>query len=325
MAKFPSQRKIQYQTGALSNDVYTQLTSGGVSGDLNIPMALSILNRRGYASTTRSGVPLVYRCKVDFHLQDEDGVGLSLAVGTDFTGTLKLDGCQNNWVMKNAAVKFHAAREKMFRRAGVKKSHRGSYSHEVRYGYDSYNDNWLMPIDGNGDAFTGGTWDLSDFTTEDDVSFKLRLIGTGIDESAAASIADLGIGLSYLQSRGKVADDTNLETSTLPAKFSILNDLLDDSDLSLTFKDDIVSEAQDAQDNPPYDVMAVDDTNNDITEPVELGRVVAGLGNTFGSTIVEIPFGLCTVRGTVHDAADTNITPSGLMNIEVLDIYEMQG
>ncbi len=325
MAKFPSQRKLQYQTGALSNDLFTVLESGGVAGDLNLPKDLSLLNRRGYASTTRKGVPLVYRCKVDFFLQDEDAQGLSAAVGTDFIGTLKMDGCQNNWVMKNAAVKFHAAREKMFSKAGVKKAHRGAYSHEIRYAYDAYNDTWIVPIDGNGDAFTGGTWDLSDFTTEDDVSFKLRLVGTGIDESAAASIADLGIGLSYLQSRGRVADDTNLETSDTPAKFSILNDLLDDSDLDLAYKDDIVSEAQDAQDNPPYDVMATGDTNNDITEPVELGRAVAGLGNTFGTMIVDIPFGLARVRATVHDAADTNITPSALMCVEVLDIFEMQG
>ena len=73
MAKFPSQRKILYQTGALSNDTYTLLTSGGVSGDLNLPKDLSLLNRRGYASTTRKGVPLVYKCKVDFYLHDEDG------------------------------------------------------------------------------------------------------------------------------------------------------------------------------------------------------------------------------------------------------------
>lgn len=104
MAKFPSQRKILYQTGALSNDTYTLLTSGGVSGDLNLPKDLSLMNRRGYASTTRKGVPLVYQCKVDFYLHDEDGQGPSTALNADLQATLKIDGCQNNWVMRNAAV-----------------------------------------------------------------------------------------------------------------------------------------------------------------------------------------------------------------------------
>ncbi len=323
--KFPSQGKIQYQTGALSNDAYTQLASGGVSGDLNLPKDLSLLNRRGYASTTKKGVPLVFRCKVDFHLQDEDGVGVSAAVGTDFTGTLKLDGCQNNWVMKNAAVKFHAAREAMFKRAGVKKRERGSWAHEVRYNYDSSGDTWLVPIDGDGDAFTGGTWDVSAFSTQDDDNFTLRLVGTGTDSEAASAVSTLTIGHSYLASRAQVPSDSNLEASATPSDYSYLNDLLDDSEMPIANKDDIRDFAQHGQDNPPYDEFTAADTDHDITEPVELGRAVAGLGNTFGSMLVDIPFGICRARATVHDAADTAVNPSGLMVVEVLDIYPMQG
>ena len=124
--KFPSQRKIQYQTGALSNDLWTQLQSGGVSGHLNLVKDLSLLNRRGYASTTKDGTPLVFRCKVDLYLQDEDGFGVNASVGSDFMTTLKIDGVQNNWVMKNASKKWHAAREKMLKEAGVSKSSSGS-------------------------------------------------------------------------------------------------------------------------------------------------------------------------------------------------------
>jgi hypothetical protein len=92
--------------------------------------------------------------------------------------------------------------------------------------------------------------------------------------------------------------------------------------------DDITAEARDAQDNPPYELVDLSDSgdvNHDITEPVELGRCMAGLGNGFGSTIVEIPFGLAKMRATVFDAADTNVTPSGLVCVEVLDIFEMTG
>jgi hypothetical protein len=296
-----------------------------VSGDLNLPKDLSVLNRRGYASTTRKGVPLVYQCKVDFYLHDEDGQGPSTAMNADLQATLKIDGCQNNWVMRNAAVKWHAAREEMFRRAGIKKSERGAYAHEIRYNYDTNGDAWLNSVDGDGDVFVGGTWDVSTFSTEDDAGFELRLVGSGQDESAATSPSVLTIGHSYLQSRAQVAEDTNLESSTTPAEFSYLQDMLDDSDLALTTKDNIRDSAQGEQDNPPYDIFIPGDTNHDITEPVELGRAIAGFGNAYGSVIVEIPFGLAKMRATVFDAADTNVTPSGLVCVEVLDIYEMQG
>ena len=325
MAKFPSQRKIMYAGAAISNGNFAE------THEICLPKDLSILNRRGYASTTRKGVPLVFRVAATVYPTGLDGSGYVTNVSSDITTTVKFLGCQNNWVMKNAAVKFHAAREKMFARAGVKKAHRGAYSHEIRYGYDSYSSSFAAPVDGLGDAFAGGTWDLSDFTTEDDASFKLRLVGAGIDESSAiSSIADLGIGLSYLQSRGKVADDTNLETSTLPAQFSILNDLLDDSDLSLTYKDDIVSEAQDAQDNPPYDLMAVDDTNNDITEEVELGRMnmfPQGSGGSLAQTVIlDVPFGIFRVLMANRDPGDNSgIVDDLALGLEVLDIYEMQG
>ena len=325
MAKFPSQRKILYQTGALSNDAYTQLTSGSVSGDLNIPKDLSLLNRRGYASTTRKGVPLVYRCKVDFYLQDEDGQGLSAAVGTDFAGTLKLDGCQNNWVMRNAAVKFHAAREKMYRDAGVKKSHRGAYSHEIRYNYDSNADTWLVPVDGDGDAFAGGTWDVSELAHQGDSSVYLKLVGQVIDEQSADDATALQIGFSYLTSRGQVPADSNEEADAALSRFGILNTLLSSESGNVAITDDVRDAAKGEGDNPPYDEWASNDVDHDITEPVELGRAVAGLGNTYGSMLVDIPFGLARARATVHDAVDTNVTPSGLMCVEVLDIFEMQG
>lgn len=328
MAKFPSQRKILYQTGALSNDSYTLLTSGGVSGDLNLPKDLSLMNRRGYASTTRKGVPLVYQCKVDFYLHDEDGQGPSTALNADLQATLKIDGCQNNWTMRNAAVKYHAALENMYKRAGVKKSERGAYAHEIRYNYDSNSDTWLVPIDGDGDAFTGGTWDVTKFVTEGDAELQLKLVGVGLDEETTDSASALQIGHSFLMSRANVAADTNIHAEEGPADQSILNMLLSPSELDPSTTDNIRSEARFTGDNPPYEIVDISDSgdvNHDITEPVELGRAIAGFGNAYGSTIVEIPFGLAKMRATVFDAADTNVTPSGLVCVEVLDIYEMQG
>ena len=326
--KFPSQRKLQYQTGALSNDAWTQITSGGVSGYLNLPKDLSILNRRGYASTTGDGTPLVFRCKVDMYLQDEDGFGLSAAVGSDFMTTLKIDGCQNNWVMKNAAKKWHAARNNMFTRAGISMKDRGAYSKEIRYNFNGASDTWIVPIDGAGDAFTGGTWDETTIVTVADDAVKLKLTGVGLDEESGSATTALNIGHSYLMSRKQPLADSNLAAEETPADQSILRNLLTDYDIQANRIDDINAEARDAQDNPPYELIDISDSgdvNHDITEPIELGRAVAGLGNAYGSVIVDIPFGLARLRATHYDAADTNITSGGMVCVEVLDIYEMEG
>ena len=339
MAKFPSQRKLTYTTGDMGINSFAALTSGGVSGDLNLPKDLSLINRRGYASTTRKGVPLIYRCKVDFYLQNEDGKTFtdgstsdpSVANQQGAVGLLKIDGCQNNWAMRNAAVKFHAGREKMFSQAGVRKGDRGAYSHEIRYNYDAASDTWLVPIDGDGDAFTGGTWDVSNLTYEGDAAFQLMLVGAGDDEHTDVfSGSVLSIGHSYLLSRANQQADTNLQINEGPAQYSVLQNMLDDND-NTSSDAYITSDARDDQDNPPYEVLdmsASGDTGHDITEPVELGRItVGGLSQIHGSMIVDIPFGLCRPRTNVYSSTDlSGVEPfEGLMQVEVLDIFEMQG
>jgi hypothetical protein len=244
-------------------------------------------------------------------------------MGTDLQATLKIDGCQNNWVMKNAAVKFHAAREEMFKKAGVRKADRGAYSHEIRYNYDSNADTWLVPIDGDGDAFTGGTWDITRLVTDDDTNFELKLVGQAATEDSDFSASAQTLGFSYLTSRANLDDDTNEESNI--ALRSVLGDMLAVGGMDVGSQDDIRNVAETAQDNVPYDVFTNDGINDDITEPVELGRAIAGFGNAYGSVIVDIPFGLAKMRATVYDAADTAVNPSGLVCVEVLDIYEMQG
>ena len=139
MAKFPSQRKIMYAGATVSNGNFAETHT------ISLPKDLSILNRRGYASTTNKGVPLVFRVAATVYPTGLDGSGYTTSVSSDVRTTVKFLGCQNNWVMKNAAVKFHAAREKMFKKAGVKKAHRGAYAHEIRYGYDAAGDSFAAP------------------------------------------------------------------------------------------------------------------------------------------------------------------------------------
>lgn len=326
MAKFPSQRKLVYDITGIDDASMT------TSGLLNLPKDLSILNRRGYASTTRKGVPLIFKAKVDFYLQDDLGQGPSTAYNADAIATMKLTGMQNNWVTRNAAVKWHAAREAMFTKAQIKKAQRGAYSHEIRFNYSSADDtgNWLVPIDGDGNVFTGGTWDHSDITTDDDASIALKLVGpSDIAEEAGALGSVLNIAHAYLMSRSTVHSDTNVQMAETPAEFSVLEQLLNPKGYVLdSFKDDVIDEARNAQDNPPYELVDVSDSSDldhDLTESVELGRATAEVGRSYGSTIVEIPFGLCDVRTAVQQAASSTLEPNGLMCVEVLDIFEMEG
>lgn len=331
MAKFPSQNKMTYQTGDVSYDGYSSIASGGQSGGLlNLPKDLSILNRRGYASTTRKGVPLVFRTKLDFFLHDEDGAYGPPSVLDNLMVTLKVSGAPNNWVMKNAAVKWHAAREGQLRAAKITKRMRGAYAHEIRYNYDGNNQTFLNPIDGDGDAFTGGTWDVTKFTTGADDDFELKIVGLGVNEATTGAATAFNIGHSYLASRATVPDDTNLEASTVPAEHSILREMILDSSgsrLGDSRTDDLIDDVQDNQDNPPYDLFVPSDTNHDITEPVELGRALSSTQAAVGSCIVDIPFGLASLACRAYTSESTSGVASvrGLIHAEVLDIFEMQG
>ena len=318
MAKFPSQRKIVYEAADISK------TTMASEGYINLPKDLSILNRRGYASTTRKGVPLVYQCKVDWYLHDDLGTGPTTAPGADMQATMKLTGVQNNWAIRNAAVKWHAAREKQFEKSGLEKAHRGAYAHEIRYAYDQASQTWLSPIDGDGAALTGGTWDLTEIVTVDDASFQLKLVGTAVSEDSDVDTTTQTLGYSYLASRANLREDTNDEVEAIGDR-SILGDMLADAAMPVATREVMSDNVEDEQDNLPYMSFIPGNVNHDITESVELGRAVAGFGNAYGSAIVDIPFGLADLRCQAHDAAQTDTTFNGLVCVQVLDIYEMQG
>jgi hypothetical protein len=102
-----------------------------------------------------------------------------------------------------------------------------------------------------------------------------------------------------------------------------LFDVSDDG--SASPKDDIVDNARGQGDNQPYEVFDGATTQHDITEPVELGRVVVGRGMPQASMIVEIPFGLAEFNAKVTNLDADQADTQGLIALEVLDIYEMQG
>ncbi len=296
-----------------------------------IPKDLSLTNFRGYASTTRKGVPLVFRVAATVYPSGIDGSGYTTSVSSDVRTTVKFLGCQNNWVTKNAAVKWQAARDAMLKAAGIRKGDLGAYAHEIRYEWDSVDTAYAVPVDGTGAALTGGTWDMTKFVNEADPEFGLKLIGTGNDEDAAINTSVINFAYSYLSSRQTVPSDSNLESAEAPAVNSILKQMfLSGTGVDRAEQSYIETDVKGQGDNPPYDLFATADTDHDITEPVELGRAVLlpqGSGASLPQTVIlDVPFGIMEVQMAHRDPGDNSgITDDLALGLEVLDIFEMQG
>ena len=322
-AKFPSAKRLLYTTGALTH------TGWATQSAISIPKDLSILNRRGYASTDDKGVPYVYLCQIDMYrinkLTTPDGLD-DVAHGQDFASAMSVQTVTNNWATKNAAIKWHQARESMWRKAGVKKSHLGTYSNAIRYNWNAANQTWNDVLDGFSNAYTGGTWDSSVFSDGIDASYQLKLVGNSIDEDSTASITELNFVASYMQSRATVPADSNLESSDVPATFNHLALLTREGFEGSIVSDDVIDNVKTGQDNPPYNAFASSDTTHDLTEEFEAGRAIMGVGGGGHATmLVEVPFGILQTRCTHYgsDGADEN-SPFEYA-ITVLDIYPMQG
>ena len=154
--------------------------------------------------------------------------------------------------MKNAAVKWHAARNTMWKSAGITKQQLGSYTDAIRYNLNAAADTWLVPIDGDGDAFTGGTWDVSTFVTEADPEFALKLLGTGNDEDGALNVSVINMAYAYLSSRMAVPADSNLEAAETPAVNSILKQIQNyEHGVSRPEQSYIETDVKGQGDNPP--------------------------------------------------------------------------
>ncbi len=84
----------------------------------NLVRDLSIMNSRNVEHTTRSGVPLVF--VADIRITCE-------GAGSFFAWTVP-----ETWKARNAGVKWHKLREKMFRDAGISKKDMGRYGKTIR-------------------------------------------------------------------------------------------------------------------------------------------------------------------------------------------------
>ncbi len=339
--RMPSQRKLLYYDTAeigISNDGWTALVSGGTGGGVVcLPKDYSILNRYGLDMTTFAGTGpaaegfrgVRSRDGGKFYATDGSDDDVIIRTSADGFTTLKINGVQNNWVTLEAAKKWHRGREEFMSQAGTEKLARGKYSHTIRYNYAGAGEAYATPIDGDGAAFTGGTWDATTIVSGDDASYQLRLTGAGDDQETDAFTGTvLTMGHAYLMSRPNQSADTNPGVSETPAKFSALETLVSLGAVYTNRLDEVRTLVRDEQDNPPYEVLDVSDSgdiNHDSTEPVELGRVAVELGAVSRSVVVDVPFGLMECKLQHYSQNDDNETFNPLVGVEVLKISEMQG
>lgn len=330
-----SQKQINY---TLSDSAVSQAPDGTghdaalhFYDKLHLVRDWSALNRQGLSQTDRKGNPYIFGVNVRAY-----GSAIAAAGGDPTTPdeslsddnianslvTIRFYGVQNTWVYKQAARKLHKAREEMFAKAGVKKHQRGAYSGTVRYPLESEGEAYLSPVSTTGrTAISGGTWDHTQITFPDDSDGAyVCLAGSHSTEESNTSFARVYLPQLYLQSRGTINADTNVETSTTPAAESIIAKMMMGASHD-GIADETRALARGEQDNPPYDLTAV---GGDASDLVEIGRIqfnpyTAGGGSCF----LEVPFGVMMTQTQILDHSDSDADISLDLSIECTAIAAM--
>lgn len=316
----PHNAILNYTSDAISS------ATESVAGLLNLPRDFSAINRQHWMQTTKKGVPLIYRVALTISptIADGDDAGSYQEVFSSDTNLLqrvRILTANNNWVMKNGAVKTHAARENMFRKTGIKKRDRGAYDSTIHYTWSGSPGTYLTPKDGDGNDYTGGSWEYSILIFGDDAGGSyVKLTGTHATEESATAFSTLSLAQMYLSSRNQVDADTNTSVEDQPAAFSVLNELLMKGGV-VSLQDEITDLSRDNQDNPPYDLAE----DGDWTEPVESARVFLGVSSGLQQTVVvDVPFGMLELKGNnFYLDEGQNLTNGVEIRAEVIDIFEM--
>ena len=300
---------LNYNSGSVS-------TAGTDLEIVNITRDLGAVNRKAIHQTTSKGIPLVYHCRLTMYRTPD-------AVDPDGMTELTAITVPQNWVYRNAAVKLHAAREKMFRKNGITKSIRGRYDSTIKYGWHITSvSQFLPPLDEDKatlwDESGSEEWDLSQLAVSTDTDLNVLLCGAAHpDEEAAISANYFNLATAYLNSRKPVPFDVGTDADT-PAAYSIIRDMF--MDYQAATDDEVLAIAETQQDHPPYDA---DDVDGPFTMCVEQGRCITGQQSASISVMdIDVPFGLLKLnaRRWLFDGSGTFD-----FRIDVLGVSEMQG
>lgn len=320
------------------NYTLTEAAGGGDTFDdgddpmyhkVHLPRDLSFTNRQNIEMTTRKGVPYIFGGTLTATLSAVDVQGDSPDVAGSWDGddmtrgliTVRILAPMSNWVIRNGAVKTHAAREKMFEKALVDDASRGAYAKTIRYCLESQHESYLSPVHSTSRTpFNGGAWDHTQLVWEPDTDGAyLKLSGGHNTEETNTTFSNLCMPQLYLASRGVVEDDSNVEDADT-LKHSVLNKLFqpDTSEAN----DEVTVLSRDEQDNPPYDTS---DLNlSDFNQLVEVGRLQfnGNVGAT-ASCYIEVPFGICLLQTQVLNHTDDDADVTLDMSYNLMKVGEM--
>lgn len=291
----------------------TSGTIDNATSKLNLARDTSAANRKGMHMTTAKGVPLVYHCRLT----------VVKPFGTDRPNSILnavVYTAQQNYVTKNAAVQLHAAREAMFKNAGIRKSDRGRYDSTIRYGWDTAGDTYNLPVFADADGvFTDvGEWDESIITIRDDASLVPVLFGNELREDVAVTGDTFNLTNAYLNSRRKL-DVDDLDAGDGAADHSIVRSMFNVEDVN---DETIQTTADDNQDQPPYDQNGARGTftSKSISTPASVGN----FGAVKDVVDFDAPFGLAEISWTKQADATGNLSQDVIFWVEILGISEMQ-
>lgn len=296
---------------------------------LHLPRDLSATNRQNIEMTSSKGVPHIFGGTLTATLSAVNKDGLNSDVsgtldGDDMTRgliTVRILAPMANWVMRNGAVKTHAAREEMFEKALVDDASRGAYGKTIRYCLESQSESYLNPVHSTSRTpFTRGTWDHTQLVWEPDTDGAyLKLSGGHGTEETTTAFSNVCMPQLYLASRGAVPDDSNIEAADV-LQHSILNKLF--APTTSEANDEVTVLSRGEQDNPPYDTS---DLNlSDFNHLVEVGRLQfnASVGAS-ASCYIEVPFGMCVLQTQILDHVDEDADLTLDLSYNLMKVGEM--
>ncbi len=177
--------------GDMANISMSEVSLPATSAQANIyfdsAAEFSKLDRTGWhQASPKTGRPIMYDLLIT--MTCDVGESLEALVAT----------APNNWQTRNACRQFHLWRAKLRRASKTPKSHVGKYGKSIRYNLDLNMQSLpyttpasisvlttqrIFSMDDNanaaGDYLTGGTWDYTQITSEDDEDgFFLNICGT---------------------------------------------------------------------------------------------------------------------------------------------------
>ncbi len=282
---------------------------------LDIPAALTAVNRKQYHQFTTSGDPLCYTVTM---------------TNIKSTKQLTVITASNSWTTRNAAKKTAVGWKKQLKNSNIRMSELPTYAKRFRCAFDvgavpagagqQSLDNHLVPDAGpsvgesNGDRlFTpytdplGGA-DISYFNSNeiallmadaDDPSIEFKPVLMGV-----STADDFGMVCEYLKSRRNMREASDPE-SEFPDADGLMNTLFASSEV---LADDVTKAAADYNTTRPY-------TETDTCDPVWACTVTSGTTN-YRETF-SVPLGLLKITG------EFGLTVGDTFVIDIEAVYEM--